>query len=271
MKVMSLESTQSQANITIARRRNDFSRRVNRFLAVFAALSLACVAAAGQFMLKSRRERTSPAVAEGAFAALGAFRSMAAEVIWFRADRLQDEGRYVELQQLASLLTFMEPHTSEVWSFAAWNLAYNVSIMMPTHEDRWRWVYAGLKLLRDEGLRINPKDAVIYRELAWMFQLKIGANLDLAADTYRQKWKEIVEDVDKRNAWSEIAMDREKMAQIEKLTGFSDWRESTLSAIYWASEGLKFAEEESDRRFLENIIRQSLAMYKKRMDSKTLR
>ena len=26
--------------------------------------------------------------------------------------------------------------------------------MMPTSEDRWRWVYAGLRLLRDDGLRI---------------------------------------------------------------------------------------------------------------------
>ena len=32
---------------------------------------------------------------------LGGFRGMAAEVLWARADRLQDEGRYLELVQLA--------------------------------------------------------------------------------------------------------------------------------------------------------------------------
>ena len=66
-------------------------------------------------------------------------------------DRLQDEGRYVELAQLATVLTRMEPHTPEVWSHAAWNLAYNVSVMMPTPADRWRWVEAGIRLLRDCG------------------------------------------------------------------------------------------------------------------------
>lgn len=216
-------------------------------------------------MLKNERSRSSPALAEGALAALGAFRSMAAEVIWFRADRLQDEGRYVELAQLASLLTFMEPHTSEVWGYAAWNLAYNVSVMMPTHEDRWRWVHAALRLLRDEGLRLNPRDAEIFREIAWMFQLKIGADLDAAGPTYRAKWREIVEDVSRRDAWEELGMDRGKMAAIEKATGFTDWGESVLSAIYWAGEGLKVAEEGSNRRFLENIVRQSMAMYKKRV------
>lgn len=216
-------------------------------------------------MLKAERDRTSPALAEGAFAALGAFRSIAAEIIWFRADRLQDEGRYVELAQLASLLTFMEPHTSEVWGYAAWNLAYNISVMMPTHEDRWRWVLAALRLLRDEGLRLNPRDAEIYRELAWMFQLKLGADLDAAGPLYREKWREIVEDVAGRSAWEELAMDPAKMAVIEKTTGFTDWTESTLSAIYWAAEGLKVADDGSTRKFLENIVRQSVAMYNKRV------
>lgn len=216
-------------------------------------------------MLKAERDRTSPALAEGAFAALGAFRSIAAEIIWFRADRLQDEGRYVELAQLASLLTFMEPHTSEVWGYAAWNLAYNISVMMPTHEDRWRWVLAALRLLRDEGLRFNPRDAEIYRELAWMFQLKLGADLDAAGPLYREKWREIVEDVAGRSAWEELAMDPAKMAVIEKATGFTDWTESTLSAIYWAAEGLKVADDGSTRKFLENIVRQSVAMYNKRV------
>ena len=88
----------------------------------------------------------SPA-AELILAGLGGFRGLAAEVIWFRADRLWDEGRYGELAQLASWLTFLEPHTPEIWDYASWNLAYNVSVVMPTPADRWRWVKAGLCLL----------------------------------------------------------------------------------------------------------------------------
>ena len=198
---------------------------------------LLAASVAGQFALHAHRPPSAPVLAEGALAALGGLRSMAAEVVWFRADRLQEEGRYVELAQLASALTLMEPHTPEVWSYAAWNLAYNVSVMMPTHEDRWRWVEAGIRLLRDEGLRLNPKSADLYRELAWLFELKIGASIDDASPLYREKWREIVEDVCARGAWGELRMDPRVMQAIERATGFDDWTDPQLSAIYWGARG----------------------------------
>lgn len=219
-------------------------------LTVVALLSASVV---GQLVLRARRPPSAPVLAEGALAALGGLRSIAAEVVWFRADRLQDEGRYVELAQLASMLTLMEPHTPEVWSYAAWNLAYNISVMMATHEDRWRWVEAGIRLLRDEGLRLNPKSPELHRELAWLFELKIGANIDDAAPIYRQKWREIVEDVRRRNAWNELGMDHNVMQVIEKATGFDDWTDPQLSAIYWAARG-----------GWRDIVEQAAAIYRHR-------
>ena len=198
---------------------------------------LVLLSAGGQYLLKVRRPAAAPVLAEGAFAAIGGLRSIAAEVVWFRADRLQEEGRYVELAQLASALAFMEPHTPEVWSYAAWNLAYNVSVMMSTPEDRWRWVLAGIRLLRDEGLVYNPDSPELCRELAWMFEIKIGTNIDTAAPLYRQKWREIVEDVKARGAWDELKMDPKLMLRIEESTGFDDWTNPQLSAIYWAMKG----------------------------------
>ena len=199
--------------------------------------ALLALTAFGQLALRARRPASAPALAEGALAAVGGLRSIAAEVIWFRADRLQEEGRYVELAQLASALTLMEPHTPEVWSYAAWNLAYNVSVMMPTHEDRWRWVFAGLRLLRDEGLVLNPRSPELLRELAWMFELKLGTSIDSAAPLYRERWKAIVEDVRARGAWDELRMDPKEMLHVEQSTGFTDWTDPQLSAIYWGAKG----------------------------------
>lgn len=211
----------------------------SRLVRAGAIAALVALAVGGQLLL--RRNRPSgggaPALAEGALAAFGGLRSIAAEVVWFRLDRLQDEGRYVELAQLVTVLAHLEPHTPEVWSYAAWNLAYNVSVMMPDAESRWRWVEAALALLRDEGLRLNPKSREIHREIAWLFQLKIAGDLDSAAPVYRRLWRRKVEDVRKRGAWDELRMDPAEMARVEMETGLGDWGDPLLSAIYWARLG----------------------------------
>jgi len=201
----------------------------------------------------------SPA-AEMIVAGLGGFRSIAAEVVWFRADRLQDEGRYAELAQLATWLTFLEPHTPEVWAYAAWNLAYNVSVMMPTHADRWRWVEAGLRLLRDDGLRLNPRDPVIYKELAWTFLLKMGSHLDDASPFYRARWKEAVEDARASGRFEDLRMDAGRMDAVDAEYGAQDWTAPLASALYWAHAGMSVANRLEHRVELRQVIYQTLML-----------
>ena len=234
-----------------------------RILLAALAAFLALLSVGLQFALRAARPASAPAMTEGALAAFGGIRSIVAEVVWFRADRLQDEGRYVELAQLASTLSYLEPHTPEVWSYAAWNLAYNISIMMPTYEDRWRWVYAATCLLRDKGLVLNPTESELYRELAWLFELKLGTDLDAAASVYRAKWREIVEDVARRNAWEEIRMDRRVMDEVTKAYGLSDVADPMFSAVYWAHIGRVVSKNKDDLAFLNEIIRQSCAIYRR--------
>ena len=227
------------------------------------AVFLALLSVGLQFALRAVRPASAPAMTEGALAAFGGIRSIIAEVVWFRADRLQDEGRYVELAQLASTLSYLEPHTPEVWSYAAWNLAYNISVMMPTHEDRWRWVYAAICLVRDKGLVLNPTESELYRELAWLFELKLGTNLDVAAPVYREKWREMVEDVARRSAWEELRMDKRVMDEVAKSYGMSDIADPMFSAVYWAHIGRVVSKKKEDLAFLNEIIRQSRAIYRR--------
>lgn len=230
---------------------------------VIILLVLAAVAVGAQVGVSKLRPATGPAVAESAFAAFGGLRSIASEVVWFRADRLQDEGRYVELAQLAHALTLSEPHTPEVWSYASWNLAYNVSVMMSTDADRWRWVKNALTLLRDEGLKYNPKSAELYKELAMLFEFKLGLDIDESAGFYRAEWKKIVEDVAERDAWEELGMKKAKMLELENASGITDRTDPLYSAIYWALEGMPYADKKTGP-FLNEIIRQSLVIYAKR-------
>lgn len=185
-------------------------------------------------------------------AGLGGFRGVVAEVLWFRASRLQEAGRYLELVQLADWLTMLDPHASEAWVYNAWNLAYNVSVMMGRPEDRLRWVLNGIALLRDDGLRFNPRDARLYRELAWFYQNKVGDALDHAHLTYKLdlvrqlapcvNTNGTVRDTpENRLRLSALRLDADRMVALERRFGPLDWRLANSHAIYWAAQGLEFA------------------------------
>lgn len=224
-----------------------------------AAVLLLVAGAAAQFALTKRRAAAEPVVSESVLTALGGLRSVAAEFVWFRADMLQSEGRYAEMVQLANTLTLLEPHVPEVWSYAAWNLAYNISVMMPTYADRWRWVEAALRLLRDKGLAFNPESAELYREIAFLFEFKIGVDIDSAAALYREEWTKLTTQAELRGDWTPLKMNPTKMAEVTARYGLKNWKSPFFSAVYWAHQGLAFAGKQ-DRAFLNEIIHQSCAL-----------
>ena len=183
---------------------------------------------------------------------LGGFRGIVSEVLWFRVNRLQEEGRYLELVQLADWLTMLDPHAAEAWVYNAWNLAYNVSVMMIRDEDRLRWVQSGIALLRDEGLRFNPREPRLYRELAWFYQNKIGDVLDNAHLAYKLQLAETMTPwvnpdgtvhvtEDNRACLAALHLEIDRMVALEKRFGPLDWRMAESHAIYWAIQGLEFA------------------------------
>lgn len=242
---------------------------MKRFAPFIAVISLLAAGVASQRLLTRMNPVEAPSAGTGMVAALGGLRSIASEVVWFRAERLQQQGRFGELVQLSSLLTFLEPHVPEVWLYAAWNLAYNVSLRMPRMEDRWRWVYAGIRLLRDEALFWNPGDPDICYDLAYMFELKVGHTIDNASHLYREEWRKMVSDVAERGAWNELGMDPGAMAKIERDHGVTDWTDPQSSALYWALHGLPKADRRQRTR-LEQVIRQSKMLYNKNKEKKTI-
>lgn len=189
---------------------------------------------------------------------LGGFRGIAAEVVWFKADRLQAEGRFAEMAQLSAILTHLEPQTPEVWAYAAWNLSYNIAVSVTRPEDRWRWVDAGLRLLRDDGLRINPDEPTLYYELSLLYLMKIGGKLDEAAPYYRERWGKTVADVAGRSAWGELAMDMNRMSRLETVFGKIDWKQADASALYWATRGLECARTKKEVARFHQVVEISL-------------
>jgi len=187
---------------------------------------------------------------------LGGFRGLLADILWLRASHLQERGRYFELVQLSDWITKLEPRHTEVWAFHAWNMAYNASVMMPDPRDRWRWISNGIELLRKEGLRYNPGDPLLYRELGWLFQNKIGGITDRDSMVYRRLWAremiglfgggspdyDVLEASDAgRRAEEEYVLVPGIMRAVDARYGPLDWRLPETHALYWAHRGLTAA------------------------------
>jgi hypothetical protein len=161
-------------------------------------------------------------------------------------------------------------------------MAYNISVKFKDAADRWRWVRAGIELLRDEGLRYNPNDVLIHQQLAWLFQHKMGANLDDANMLYKHEWlKEMArvfgkktpdldelinpttDDARRRRAilTNEFKMDPEFMKKVDGIYGPLEWRLPEAHAIYWAALGLEKAKENPTKVKPEDLIQLRRVIY----------
>ena len=131
-----------------------------------------------------------------ATAALGPFRGLLIDLLWHRATKLQDEGKYYEANTLSQWITTLQPRFPAVWVFQAWNMAYNISVATHTKEERWDWINKGIRLLRDKGIVANPHNVYLYREIAWTFWHKIAAMSDDAHWYYKTQlaveWQQIM-------------------------------------------------------------------------------
>lgn len=130
-------------------------------------------------------EGDPPQVAAGI--AMGAFRGIFVNFLWIRANELKEDGRFYEAIDLARAITKLEPRFPQVWVFHAWNMAYNISVTTQTPQERWQWVNAGIRLLRDQAIPANPNDLLVHKELAWIFLHKIGAYMDDANLYYKRQ------------------------------------------------------------------------------------
>ena len=218
---------------------------------IFSILLLCTIFHSSNSLLSERKQNytTVAASSEIAYssALLGGFKGVIADILWLRLTDLQSDHKLLELLELSELVTQLEPHIPEVWTFHAWNLSYNISLLATNQEDKWNWVKRGIELLRDKGMEINPNDPTIALELAWIFQHKIGTKgADKNGDNFRTEWvKEISPYLGENGSIPQpnsiIAEELEEcfklnigtMLQIENTFGKLDWRSPYTYALYW--------------------------------------
>src|SRR5262245_53289152 len=158
-------------------------------------------------------EGAPPIVAIGQ--AVGAVRGLIVDWLWLKVNIMKEKGLFYEVMADADMITKLQPRFAEVWSFHGHNMAYNISVTLNSREDRWKWVMAGIDLVRNKGLRYNPNDMNLHRELAFWFKHKIEGYSDDAHLYYkrmfRREWHELLGpppyDWDARTAWIKIVAD----------------------------------------------------------------
>lgn len=157
------------------------------FLMASVGLSVSLASMQSKFKLVYTTTATDgqpPQVALGV--AMGAFRGIFVNMLWMRANDLKEAGRFHESVELAKAITVLQPRFNRAWTFHAWNLAYNISVTTVTRQERWSWVRKGIELLRDQGLKYNPNDMHIHKELGWIFLHKVQGITDDANIYYKK-------------------------------------------------------------------------------------
>ena len=189
--------------------------------------------------------------------ALGPVRGLIVDALWWKVADLQESSEYFEILRITDWITVMQPHNAFVWTYHSWNLAYNIAHEFPTPETRWKWIYSGIKLLRDEGLTMNPGNDFIENELGWMFCDRLCGFTDPDQNFFMEQWSDIMgkylPEGSRKDIESLIAptteekkklvheMERtlrltpEKMLEIDKRYGPFQWRLPQSQAIYWGA------------------------------------
>lgn len=130
-------------------------------------------------------EGAPPIVALGT--AIGALRGVIVDYLWLKVNVMKEKGEFYEVMSDAELITRLQPRFAQVWGFHGHNMAYNISVLTNTPEERWDWVSAGVDLVRNQGLRYNPNDVVLHKDLAFWFAHKIDGVSDDAHFHYKKE------------------------------------------------------------------------------------
>ena len=119
--------------------------------------------------------------------AIGALRGLIVDYLWIKVNMMKEKGLFYEVMSDADLITKLQPRFGQVWSFHGHNMAYNISVMTDTPEERWNWVNSGINLVRNSGLRHNPNDLTLHKELAFWFAHKVDGVSDDAHLHYKRE------------------------------------------------------------------------------------
>ncbi len=118
----------------------------------------------------SRKGRASSMISVGptpaVIAALGGFRSVAADLLWLKVDSVWEGGSWWAMLPLLNAVVQLDPHFELAWKVYGWHCAYNLNAESKTAIDRNYWLQKGIEIL-EQAVEANPHSWEMRWELAW--------------------------------------------------------------------------------------------------------
>jgi hypothetical protein len=107
------------------------------------------------------------------FMALGGFRGLLADILWFKAQTQQESAQYYNLKLMCELIQKLQPTFTQIHSFQAHNMGYNLANRAESCEDKWFWIVSGIATL-ERGVERTRQNFSMWFELGWMYFDRLG-------------------------------------------------------------------------------------------------
>jgi hypothetical protein len=184
---------------------------------------------------------------------MGGFRNIISDILMVRLQYFIEANDFVEVQYLSKLIQELNPDSANLTIFNAWNLAYNVTIVIPDEQTKWYFLNSAIGLLTDAITEENSqKNARLRYELAVLFWNKLS-NVSKEEIFYVELWnkkyglRKNLED--NKSTFDKLKIDIDIARKLEKIYGIQDWSTSTPYIRYNAF----MAKDKIGDNWLENI------------------
>lgn len=118
---------------------------------------------------------------------LGGFRGPYVVWLWIRVEEDKHRKIHFNLIDRYTKIAMLQSDYPQVWTFLAWNLAWNLPVQWQSLERRYQWIRRAAEFL-DEGYRKNPHSAQIAADMGRIYCEKLGRSQE--AEYYRRRVRE---------------------------------------------------------------------------------
>jgi len=118
---------------------------------------------------------------------LGGFRGPYVMWLWVKVEEDKRKKIHFDLIDRYTKIAMLQSDYPQVWTFLAWNLAWNLPVQWQSLERRYQWIRRAIEFL-GEGHRKNPHSAHIAAEMGRIYSEKLGRSQE--AEYYRRRVSE---------------------------------------------------------------------------------